>query len=114
MYRKTTRFGDVGIHWTWTDTQSFNVSFGAPIGVQVTVHIPTSLMGEDADGRPMELSLASLSEGSTMLWNRSNSGLGWRHEQVTGLLSGPVEVEEESSVLATLGSGRYSFNAQYS
>jgi hypothetical protein len=114
VYRKTTRFGDVDIDWTWADTQSFNMSFGAPIGVQVTVHTPTSLMGKDANGRPVELSLASLSEGSTILWTRSNSGLGGGHEQVTGLLSGPMEVEEESAVVSTVGSGRYHFSAQYS
>lgn len=107
-YRKTTRFGDVELAWSFDGTMMTS-HLQVPVGSEVAFHSHATLPGG--------LSLARVSEtsadrGRLELWAASASRVGGG---ISGTIAaGPFWIEERDGVVVVVfGSGAYSVQSDY-
>jgi len=104
-YRKTTRFGDVNITWSFDGTRmTSNVQ--VPVGAEVVFHSHVTLPGG--------LSLARVSETAVNrdLWTAAASGVSSGSGDIRA--AGMLRLEERNgAIVAVLGSGSYSMQSDY-
>lgn len=110
-YVKHTRFGPVGIQWTYSGGQ-LSTKFSVPTGVTVAVHTPVQLVDfEVNNGLNLHLQLESLHEsGSQLLKNKVMSAAG------AGILAVTREAGKDGKpvIVTKVGSGEYQFEATFS
>ena len=108
-YVKHTRFGPVGIRWTY-NAGTFSTTLSVPPGATVDVHTPTRLAN---DGSGLEL--RSLRESGLQLLLGDSGAVEVGGD--AGILGAARHGEDGGSatsvVVTTVSSGEYHFHAQY-
>ena len=101
-YKKLTRFGEISLDWSY-DGGKFTMLLRLPVGTAATVHAPSTL----SDGG-VTRTVSSLAEGSQLIWRADGSVA-----KLVGGVASVAQDQEAAAVLAQVGSGLYTFEAQY-